>query len=74
MRENPKVMKELRQARQEELAGKFQPWKPRCAAWPTESKQARGRRFKQDRSQSGKKVGRCDLGVEASFLCCFATI
>lgn len=26
---NPRVMRELRQARRDDLAGKFRPWKPR---------------------------------------------
>jgi hypothetical protein len=29
MANNPKVMRELRQARQDDLAGKFKTWKPR---------------------------------------------
>ena len=29
MANNPRVMRELRQARREDLAGKFKPWKPR---------------------------------------------
>jgi hypothetical protein len=35
---NPRVMRELRQARQEDLAGKFKKWKPRFVKWPTKSK------------------------------------
>ncbi|HUJ72775.1 MAG TPA: hypothetical protein VLZ30_11055 [Verrucomicrobiae bacterium] len=38
MTHNPAVMKELRQARRDDESGKFRPWKPRYAAWPTESK------------------------------------
>jgi len=29
MAHNPRVMRELKQARRDELAGKFKPWKPR---------------------------------------------
>ncbi len=36
--QHPDIMAELRQARQEDLAGQFQPWTPRHIAWPTESK------------------------------------
>lgn len=36
--QHPDIMAELRQARQEDLAGKFQEWKPRHMSWPTESK------------------------------------
>jgi hypothetical protein len=32
------IMGELRQARQEDQAGEFKPWKPRHIPWPTESK------------------------------------
>jgi hypothetical protein len=32
------IMEELRKARQDDVAGKFRPWTPRYAAWPTESK------------------------------------
>jgi hypothetical protein len=35
---NPRLMRELRQARQDDLAGKFKPWKPRHLSCPTESK------------------------------------
>jgi hypothetical protein len=38
MTHHPHVMAELRQARQDDQAGKFRPWKPRFAAWPTKSK------------------------------------
>jgi hypothetical protein len=38
MAHNPAVMAELRKARQDDEDGKFRPWKPRYAAWPTESK------------------------------------
>lgn len=38
MRNNPRIMRELRQARQDDLAGKFKPWKPRHLSWPTRSK------------------------------------
>jgi len=37
-RNSPRVMRELRQARRDDLAGKFKPWKPRHVAWPTKSK------------------------------------
>ena len=36
--QNPGIMAELREARQEDLAGKFKAWKPRHVSWPTESK------------------------------------
>jgi len=36
--QNPQVMAELRQARQEDLAGKFKAWKPRHLPCPTKSK------------------------------------
>ena len=29
MANNPRVMRELRQARRDDLAGKFKPWRPR---------------------------------------------
>lgn len=29
MAHNPRVLRELKQARRDELAGKFKPWKPR---------------------------------------------
>lgn len=35
---NPKIMRELRQARAEDLAGKFKPFKPRHLPCPTKSK------------------------------------
>ncbi|MEO5802245.1 MAG: hypothetical protein ABIR24_01845 [Verrucomicrobiota bacterium] len=35
---NPKIMRELRQARAEDLAGKFKPFKPRLLPCPTKSK------------------------------------
>ena len=38
MANNPRVMRELRQARQDDLAGKFKPWKPRHLPCPTGSK------------------------------------
>jgi hypothetical protein len=38
MAHNPRVMRELKQARRDELAGKFKPWKPRLIACPTGSK------------------------------------
>jgi len=38
MAQNPGIMAELREARQEDLAGKFKAWKPRHVSWPTESK------------------------------------
>jgi hypothetical protein len=34
----PQVMAELRQARKEDLAGKFKPWKPRHRPCPSKSK------------------------------------
>ena len=36
--QNPEVMAELRQARQEDLAGQFKPWTPRHLPCPTGSK------------------------------------
>jgi hypothetical protein len=36
--QNPAIMAELREARQEDIRGKFKAWKPRHASWPTESK------------------------------------
>ena len=36
--QNPKVMAELREARKEDLAGKFKAWKPRHLSCPTGSK------------------------------------
>ena len=36
--QNPKLIAELREARKQDLAGKFKPWKPRHLACPTKSK------------------------------------
>ena len=36
--QHPDLMAELRQARQEDLAGEFEVWKPRHLPCPTESK------------------------------------
>jgi hypothetical protein len=36
--QQPEVMTELREARQEDLAGEFKAWKPRHVPCPTESK------------------------------------
>lgn len=36
--QHPDIVAELRQARQEDLAGQFKPWSPRHVSWPTESK------------------------------------
>jgi hypothetical protein len=36
--QNAAIMAELQQARHEDLAGSFRPWKPRHIACPTESK------------------------------------
>ena len=36
--QQPEIMGELREAREEDLAGKFTPWQPRHVSWPTESK------------------------------------
>jgi hypothetical protein len=36
--QNPSVMSELREARKEDLAGKFKTWTPRHLACPTGSK------------------------------------
>ena len=35
---NPRVMRELKRARKEDLAGRFKPWKPRHLPCPTGSK------------------------------------
>jgi hypothetical protein len=35
---HPGIMAELREARQEDLDGKYKAWKPRRVSWPTESK------------------------------------
>jgi hypothetical protein len=36
--QNPALVAELREARQEDEAGKFKAWKPRHTSWPTGSK------------------------------------
>lgn len=36
--QNPRIVAELRNARQEDLAGEFQPWTPRHLPCPTASK------------------------------------
>ena len=36
--QNPKLISELREARKQDLAGKFKPWKPRHLPCPTKSK------------------------------------
>ena len=36
--QNPRVMRELKQARRDDLAGRFKPWKPRFLPCPTGSK------------------------------------
>ena len=36
--QNPQLMAELREARQEDVAGKFKVWQPRHLPSPTESK------------------------------------
>ena len=36
--QNPAVIAELREARREDVAGKFKPWKPRHRPCPTKSK------------------------------------
>ncbi len=36
--QSPSIMAELREARAEDLAGKFKAWRPRHLLWPTESK------------------------------------
>ena len=36
--QNPQIVAELREARREDLAGKFREWQPRHVQWPTESK------------------------------------
>jgi len=38
MARQPRLMRELRQARRDDLAGKFKPWKPRHLPCPTPSK------------------------------------
>jgi hypothetical protein len=35
---NPRVMRELKQARRDDLAGKFKPWKPRFLPCPIGSR------------------------------------
>jgi hypothetical protein len=35
--QNAGIMAELREARQEDIAGKFKAWKPRHVSWPTKS-------------------------------------
>ena len=35
---NPRIMRELRETRQDDLVGKFKPWQPRHVSWPTKSK------------------------------------
>jgi hypothetical protein len=35
---NPRIMRELRQARQDDLRARFKRWKPRFVKWPTKSK------------------------------------
>jgi hypothetical protein len=36
--QNSQIVKELREARSQDSAGKFKPWQPRHVSWPTESK------------------------------------
>jgi hypothetical protein len=36
--QNPQLLEELREARRQDLAGEFKPWRPRNAPWPTKSK------------------------------------
>ena len=36
--QNPEIVSELREARREDLAGEFKPWKPRFIQCDTESK------------------------------------
>jgi hypothetical protein len=36
--QNPQILAELREARQQDLAGEFKAWEPRHIPWPTESK------------------------------------
>ncbi len=38
MAHNPRIMRELRQARRDDLAGKFKPWRPSHLACVTKSK------------------------------------
>lgn len=38
MAHNSRIMDELRQARQDDTAGHFRPWKPRHLTWPTKLK------------------------------------
>jgi len=35
---NPRIMRELRQARRDDLLGRFKRWRPRQLSWPTKSK------------------------------------
>ncbi len=39
--QSPGIVGELRQARAEDVSGKFKVWKPRHVSWPTASKWAR---------------------------------
>jgi hypothetical protein len=36
--QSPGIVAELRQARADDVAGKFKQWKPRHVSWPTASK------------------------------------
>ncbi len=36
--QNPRLISELREARRQDLGGKFKAWEPRHVQWPTESK------------------------------------
>jgi len=36
--QNSQIIDELRDARRQDLAGKFKPWEPRHVSWPTASK------------------------------------
>jgi hypothetical protein len=38
MAQNPQIIEELREARRQDLAGEFKPWRPRHVSWPTKSK------------------------------------
>jgi len=35
---NVRIVRELREARKDDLAGKFKRWQPRVVKWPTKSK------------------------------------
>ena len=36
--QNSQIVEELREARRQDVAGEFKPWRPRHVSWPTGSK------------------------------------